>query len=195
MKQLAAVLLFTLALACGGGTDQHQPPPPPPCPSTQPGCPGYVAPDYAASYVSAWTGPATFVVNSTSSTSTIKVPISEVSSNVIKLHGFCSPSDAYSDGPDADVTSSGFTVRGGGSCTASTTSCSTFTFGVSGGTGSLSNGVVTLNIYGTVTCNGTSMSYTASFTSQQQATYGSLVASGGGNEAAAGALEALSASF
>jgi hypothetical protein len=145
--------------------------------------------DYAPLYVGAWTGSAVITADGSSITSQAKVPIQEVSTNVIQLHGFCSDTDAYSSGPEADVTSSGFTLRSD-SCSWNSVNCTAgnLTFSWSDGSGTLTNGLVTFAVNGTLMCGTLSVSYNLNFSASQKGSYGSLTA---GNNPESGVASGL----
>jgi hypothetical protein len=133
--------------------------------------------DYAAAFVGAWTGSATITAGTQTVTQQAKVPIEEVSGNLIRLHGFCSDTDAYADGPLADVTSQGLSFRVG-SCNWSSSACNSgnLVLQTSGGSGSLTNGALTVALSGTISCGSQSVDYSLNFASSQKGTYGSLTA-------------------
>ena len=130
--------------------------------------------DDAPAYVANWTTQATINAGGSSETGGILLPIQRTDTNVIELQGFCSDTDIYASGPVADVTTNGFTIRPG-SCSFSSTACSTgnFSFAWTSGSGTLSNGQLTGSFSGTVSCSTVSVTYTITFTSTSKVAYGS----------------------
>jgi len=134
--------------------------------------------DAASAFAGVWTGSVTTTVGTSSQTRTgVKLPIEELRPNQIKLHGYCSATDIYSDGPTATVTGSGFTVVPM-TCSFAGQTCPTITANIQSGNGSLTGGLAsTLQVAVTVLvtdCAGTGtdlLTYTAS----QKAPYGSTV--------------------
>lgn len=152
------VLMLAALAACGSSSG-----------GTTPG-------DLAAAYLGVWTGTITSTVGSTSNTrSGAKLPIEEIRPNQIKLHGYCSGTDAYGEGPTATVTASGLTIVPL-KCTYASTTCPAVTADIKSGNGSLSSGLaatLTIAITAVVTdCGGTGTDL-VTFTSSQRGPYGS----------------------
>jgi hypothetical protein len=147
-----AILLVVVLAACGGN-----------------------GPDYGAAYVGLWSLSATVTVSGSSTTSTYALPVEETDTNVLVLHGFCSAIDPYGDGPVADVTSSGFTLRASSCSFSDPADCSTGSvgFSVSHGQGSLSDGTLSGSLEGTLSCGASSLEFTLTFTSSEKGAYGS----------------------
>jgi hypothetical protein len=133
--------------------------------------------DYAPPYVGAWTGTADIVADGQEFTATSDVPIEELGTNLIELHGFCSDTDAYSSGPQANVSSTGFNLIAG-SCSYSSTNCDqgNITFAWSDGTGTLTAGTLSFNIDGSLACGTLTVGYTLTFSSSSKGPYGSVLA-------------------
>jgi hypothetical protein len=136
--------------------------------------------DYAAPYVANWTASATIEIQGSSLELQVLVPIKETGNNLIELQGFCSDNDMYADGPIADVTASGYTVRSD-SCSFPSTTCGLGNIGFawSSGSGGLSNDQLTGSVSGTLSCGTQSLTYSVSFTSTAKGAYGSLTTHGG----------------
>jgi hypothetical protein len=131
--------------------------------------------DYAPLYVGAWSGSADITADGNEITADAVIPIEEVSTNVIELQGLCSDSDNYAAGPQADVSSTGFSIVSD-ACSFASENCNqgNITFAWSDGNGSLTNGQLSFNVDGTLSCGTLSVSYTLTFSSSQKGPYGSL---------------------
>lgn len=136
--------------------------------------------DYAPPYVANWAMSGDLNADGTDIPQTFTMPVQELSPNVIELQQFCSDTDIYSDGPVADVTATGFTVRSG-SCSYQSVQCSGGDIELSwaSGSGSISNDVLTGTFSGEESCAGLSTEYTLSFTSTSKGAYGSVRVHGG----------------
>jgi hypothetical protein len=133
--------------------------------------------DYAPPYVANWMVTGDLTADGQDVPQQFTMPVQEVSPNVIELQQFCSDNDIYSDGPVADVTATGFTIRSG-SCSYSSVNCSDGDLEVSwaSGSGSLSNDVLSATCSGEESCAGLSTAYTVTLTSTSKGTYGSVTA-------------------
>jgi hypothetical protein len=136
--------------------------------------------DYAAAYIANWTASGSLVSRGGTVAIEVLVPIKETGSNVIELQGFCSDTDMYADGPVADVTASGYTLRPS-SCSFASVSCSAnqLGFGWASGNGTLNADQLTGSVSGALTCGTLTVPYSLSFTSTAKGTYGLLRAQGG----------------
>src|SRR5262245_61317114 len=146
MRFIPVVLLFTLTLACGGGTSQNQNQPPP-CPSSQPGCPGYVAPptDYAPALVGFYVGSAVVTINGVTTPVSSSAHVSYLATNLIRINDTC----ADGSGPSASVSAGGNFAIEPGSCAPTTVGqCSSVVFSIASGSGTVSGSNATAHIAG-----------------------------------------------
>jgi hypothetical protein len=139
--------------------------------------------DYTVPYLGTWFGSATTTVNGTAATSATKVPIVKVDNNTIEVKGFCSQTDAYSSGPNANVGGDGSLVPG--SCNVGAVGqCSSVTLNVISGHVSMAGPVFSVNWTGSFVGCGSTIPISQTFSSNNDQPYGSVVATPGGHAAA-----------
>jgi hypothetical protein len=123
-------------------------------------CGGSDGPDYSGNFVGTWSGSATMTANDQKIPSAGSMPITVKGVNAVELGEFCPDAS----GPIATVTGpSSLSVRKFNCAPAPTSGCAAVTLSVSGGTGLLASGSLSLVVNGTMSGCGQSFDYVLEF--------------------------------